>query len=477
MNRAKPSLESTFSSMKAASALAPAPTAQERIRKLNQLHNGLLDYKERFIDAIDKDFGCRAPAETLLTEILPLFEGIHYTKKRVKRWMKPDKRNVPFMLLGSKAAVHYQPLGVVGVLSPWNFPLLLTLSPLVGALAAGNRVMLKTSEFCPRTSNLIQEMIQEYFEKDEVAAFDGEVEVATAFTALPFDHLVFTGSTQVGKKVMLAAAEHLTPITLELGGKSPAIIHEDYPIEEAAKRLAFGKSINAGQVCVSPDYVLIQEEKIDHFVHAFAQAISHHYPTLKSNTDYTAIINDRQRQRLKGYLTDAEKKGAEVITLNPAHENFDDSPKLPISLIKHVSEDMLVMQEEIFGPLLPIIPYKTLEDAINYVSKRPRPLSLYYFDWNNQRAKTILKRTHSGGVGINDVMAQVIVDDMPFGGVGSSGMGHYHGKEGFLSFSKAKSVIQKGRFNTTAFIAAPWGNRLYKALIALQFFRFRKIKN
>ncbi len=476
MNNAITTLEPTLFSMKASFALAPAPTAKERIHRLNQLHNGILDYKALFIEAINKDFGGRASAETLLTEILPLLEGIHYAKKRVKRWMKPSKRKVPFMLLGSSAAVHYQPVGVVGILSPWNFPLLLTLSPLVGALAAGNRAMLKTSEFCPYTSSLIQKMIAEQFKADEVVSFDGDVEMATAFTSLPFDHLVFTGSTPIGKKVMQAAANNLTPVTLELGGKSPAIIQEDFAIEEAAKRLALGKAINAGQACVSPDYLLIQEDQVDHFVTAFTQAITRNYPYLESNPDYSAIINDRQRERLKHYLIDATEKGASIITINPASEKFDDSDKLPISLITNVSDDMLVMQEEIFGPLLPIVMYKTLQDAIDYVNKKPRPLSLYYFDWDKKRSKTILNQTHSGGAGINDVMTQVMVDDMPFGGIGPSGMGHYHGKEGFLSFSKAKGVIHKGRIDTTALIAAPWGNTLYKGLMALQFFRFRKIK-
>lgn len=468
-------LSASLASMKAAFAKDPAPSVNQRVERLNRLHNAVLDYKDRLIAAVNTDFGGRAKAETLITEILPVLEGIHYTKKHLNSWMKPSHRSVPLALFGARAKVYYQPLGVVGIVVPWNFPVFLGLSPLIGALAAGNRAMIKTSEFAPKTGEVIANMIANTFSTDEVAVFNGDVEVATDFTKLPFDHLVFTGSTEVGRIVMRAAADNLTPVTLELGGKSPAIIHDSFPVEEAAKRLAFGKGLNAGQVCVSPDYILLPRAQVNAFTDAFQNAFTSLYPSLESNPDFTSIITEKQRRRLLETIQDAEEKGATVVRINPKSESFENTRKLPMHIIQNVNDDMQVMQEEIFGPLLPLVPYDTLDDAVDYVNARPRPLALYYFDWDKGRAENVVSVTHSGGVCINDTMMQVAVDDMPFGGIGPSGMGHYHGREGFLNFSKAKSVVRKGRFNTTAWIQAPWGNRFYKAYLALQFRRFRKI--
>lgn len=469
-------LTEALSLQKTAFANAKAPTAQERIERLNRLHNALLDYEPRLLDAVDADFSGRAHAETQLLEILPVLEGIAYNKKRVKSWMKQSRRHAPLMLFGSKTKVHYQPLGVVGIVVPWNFPIFLGLSPLVGALTAGNRAMIKTSEFAPRTGEIVKEMIEATFSPDEVAVFTGGVEVASEFTKLPFDHLVFTGSTQVGKIVMRAASENLTPVTLELGGKSPAIIHDSFPVDEAAKRIAFGKGLNAGQVCVSPDYVLVPRAKLGAFTKAFKAAMEDLYPSLESNADYTAIITERQRDRLQDNLNDAIAKGAQVTEINPKAEGFDGTRKMAMHILTDVTDDMRVMQEEIFGPILPVLPYDTLDEAIAYVNARPRPLALYYFDWDAARADQILQDTHSGGVCINDVMTHVAVDDMPFGGVGPSGMGHYHGKEGFLNFSKAKGVVRKGRLNPSSFIQAPWGNRFYNMYMTFQYRRYRKIQ-
>ena len=295
--------------------------------------------------------------------------------------------------------------------------------------------------------------------------------MATAFTKLPFDHLVFTGSTQVGKIVMRAAADNLTPVTLELGGKSPAIVHPEFPIEEAAKRIAFGKSLNAGQVCVSPDYMMIPRDKVDAFVEAFIAAFSERYPTLRDNADYTSIITERQRDRLLDNVKDAREKGATIHEVNPASESFEGTRKLPMHIVTGVTDDMRVMQEEIFGPILPIVAYDSLEEAIEFVNLRDRPLALYYFDWNQSRADKVIRQTHSGGVCINEAMTHVMVDDMPFGGVGPSGMGHYHGKEGFLNFSKAKGIVRKGRLDANQFIGAPWGNKAYNLLLKFQLSR------
>lgn len=468
------SLHNTLSSMRKAYMGEPDPSYANRIARLKRLHKAILEYKDRLIEAVDQDFNGRASAETLMIEILPVLEGIRYNKKHLKKWMSQSKRHTPLMLLGAKTKVHYQPLGVVGIVVPWNFPIFLGLSPLVGALAAGNRAMIKTSEFAPKTGEVLAEMISSQFSRDEIRVINGGVEVATQFTQLSFDHIVFTGSTQVGRIVMRAAAENLTPVTLELGGKSPAIIHDDFPIEEAAKRIAFGKGLNAGQVCVSPDYIMVPRDKVEAFTQAFSDSFSKHYPTLVNNPDYTSIITERQRQRLVDNVVDAQAKGATVVTINPANEKFDNTRKLPMHVITNVSDDMRVMQEEIFGPILPVVPYDTLGEAIDYVNDHDRPLALYYFDWDNNRAERILRSTHSGGVCVNEVMTHTMVDDMPFGGVGPSGMGHYHGHEGFLNFSKAKGVVIKGRFEANSLIGAPWNNKYFNFFVNFQLRRLKK---
>ncbi|SLN42160.1 Coniferyl aldehyde dehydrogenase [Roseovarius albus] len=471
-----PKLDDLLGAQKAAFQADPMPDRTSRIRRLDKLHNALLDHTDALISAVSSDFSNRAAAETYLTEIAPLLEGIAYYRKRLKRLMKPQRRHVPLLLQPASARVYCQPLGVVGIVVPWNFPIFLTLSPMIGALAAGNRVMLKTSEFAPQTGTLLQKILNDLYAQDEVALVTGDEAISTAFTALPFDHLVFTGSTQVGKVVMRAAAENLTPVTLELGGKSPAIVHEDFPVEEAAKRLAFGKCMNAGQICVAPDYILCPRKKLDDFCDAFAEVVRKSYPSLRDNIDYTAIITNRQKARLERYLSDAQDKGAQLITINPAKDSFEGSRKLPVTLIRDATDDMLVMQEEIFGPILPVLPYDSLDDAIAFVNARPRPLALYYFDWNKARANELLSRTHSGGVGLNETLTHVAVDDMPFGGIGPSGMGHYHGKEGFYTFSKAKGVLRKGRLNTASLVGPPWDTTMYRGLRWLQTIRFRRRK-
>lgn len=469
-----PDLENLLLAQKKASLADPMPDHATRIRRLDKLHNALIDNRARIISTISKDFSNRASAETELAEILPLLEGIAYYRKRLKKLMKPQRRHAPMTVQPAKVEVRYQPVGVVGIVVPWNFPFFLGLSPLIGALAAGNRAMIKASEFAPASGDLLKEIIAGIYDEDEVTVVTGGVEVATEFTKLPFDHLVFTGSTPVGKIVMRAAAENLTPVTLELGGKSPVIIHEDFPIEEAGKRIGFGKGINAGQICVAPDYILCPRDKVNAFCSAFSDAVTKAYPSLRENADYTAIITDRQKTRLEGYLKDAEEKGAEIISINPKAEEFGNSRKMPMTLVLGATDDMLVMNEEIFGPILPVVPYDTLDEAVAYVNDRPRPLALYYFDWDKGRADDILARTHSGGACVNDTLSHVGVDDIPFGGIGPSGMGHYHGEEGFRNFSKAKGIVRKGKFNATAMVAPPWNNRNFKSLLKLQGLKFRK---
>lgn len=469
-----PDLEELLLAQKKAFLDDPMPDRATRLRRLDKLHNALLDNRTRLVAAVSEDFGNRSDAETDLVEIGPLLEGIAYYRKRLRRFMKPQKRHVPPMLMPASVYVQLQPVGVVGIVVPWNFPIFLALSPLIGAIAAGNRAMLKMSEFAPATGELLTEILADIFEDTEVVGVTGDVSVASAFTALPFDHLVFTGSTNVARTVMRAASDNLTPVTLELGGKSPAIIHKSFPIKEAASRIAFGKGVNAGQVCVSPDYILCPRDQVDAFSSAFEREISKSYPSLRNNGDYTSIITERQKSRLESYLADAKEKGADLITINPEGEDLAGTRKMPMTLVLGASDDMLVLQEEIFGPILPVVPYDNIEDAFQYVNDRPRPLALYYFDWDTSRSDKVVAQTHSGGVCINDTMSQVLADDAPFGGIGPSGMGHYHGEEGFRNFSKAKTVVRKGRINSTALIGPPWGNAMFKGLQAMQGLRFRR---
>lgn len=467
-------LSTQLSAQKSAFLQNPMPSAEQRIDSLNKLKRAIIDNSDAIVTAISMDFSNRAESETLLAEVFPLLDAIEYSKKRIKKWMKVQKRKVPMTLMPASVNVMYQPLGVVGIVVPWNFPLFLGLSPLVSALAAGNSAMIKMSEFAPKTGKLVADIIGKTFSNNQIAVFNGEVDVSTEFTKLPFDHLVFTGATPIGKIVMRAAAENLTPVTLELGGKSPTIIHDSYPIEEAAERIGFGKGMNAGQICVSPDYIFCPRDKVEAFAQAMTRVIGRNYPTLRSNDDYTAIITERQHSRLQSYLEDAKQKGGRVITINPAGESFDNTRKMPVSLVLDVNEDMRLMQEEIFGPIVPIMPYDDIDSAIAYINDRPRPLALYYFDYDKQRANDILARTHSGGACINDTLSHVAVDDAPFGGIGPSGMGHYHGREGFTHFSKAKTIVRKGRFNAAKYVAPPWDRPVHNMLIKMLWLKFKR---
>ena len=462
-------------SQKAAFLENPMPSVAQRIESLNNLKSLIIDNSDAIVSAISMDFSNRAESETLLAEIFPLLDAIEYSKKRIKKWIKTQKRKAPLTIAPSTLEVMYQPLGVVGIVVPWNFPLFLGFSPLVTALAAGNRAMLKMSEFAPKTAELLQGLIAQKFNENEITVVTGEVDVSAEFTKLPFDHLIFTGATPVGKIVMRAASENLTPVTLELGGKSPTIIHDSFPIEEAAERIAFGKGMNAGQICVSPDYIFCPRSKVNAFAQAFEKAISRNYPSIKANDDYTAIINERQLNRLKSYVKDAEEKGARVISINPADENFEGTRKHPMTLVLNTTEDMLIEQEEIFGPLLPVKAYDDIEEVISYVNSKPRPLALYYFDYDKNRVDSVLSRTHSGGACINDTLSHVAVDDAPFGGIGPSGMGHYHGKEGFLNLSKAKTVVRKGKIDVTKYVAPPWNKPMYRMLVGLLWFKFKRL--
>ncbi|QJP06481.1 coniferyl aldehyde dehydrogenase [Pseudomonas multiresinivorans] len=456
-------LETLLERQRQAYRANPMPDAGQRIQWLKSLANLLVTEQKAIIDAINADFSNRSADETLLAEVLPSLHGVHYATKRVKKWMKPSRRSVGMQFMPASAKVIYQPLGVVGVIVPWNYPLFLAIGPLTGALAAGNRVMIKMSESTPESARVLKELLAKVFPEDLVAVVQGEVDVGVAFSKLPFDHLLFTGATSVGKHVMRAAAENLTPVTLELGGKSPAIVSASVPMKDAAERIAFGKSLNAGQTCVAPDYVLVPQNRVDEFVESYRQVVQGFFPKLENNPDYTAIINERQLSRLNGYLADAQARGATVIPLFPQAQGR----RLPQALVLNVTDEMKIMQEEIFGPLLPVIPYQNLDQALSYVNERDRPLALYFFGYDKREQDHVLAQTHSGGVCLNDTLLHVAQDDMPFGGVGPSGMGHYHGHEGFLTFSKAKGVFSKPRFNAARVIYPPYGKSLQKLVYKL----------
>ena len=441
------------------------PSLATRQAQLQQLKRALLSHQDELVLALNRDYGQRSKDDSIISDILPCVNNINYTLKHLKKWMKPESRHVGMLLAPASVKVMYQALGVVGIIVPWNFPVMLSIGPLITAIAAGNRAMLKLSEFTPETNKVIKSLLAESFDEKTVSVIEGEADVAAAFSALPFDHLLFTGSTSVGRHVMAAAAKNLTPVTLELGGKSPVIITPEMPIEIAVERLIYGKCLNAGQICVAPDYVLCPLEKIETFITAYKNKFIQMYgKNSNENTDYGSIINRRQFERLQSILEDAKQKGAHITSAS-----FDEidalNRKMPTQIITQVKDDMLLMQDEIFGPLLPIVPYKGLEDAIDYVNDRPRPLALYIMGFDEAQNQDILKRTHSGGACVNETVFHVAADDAPFGGIGPSGMGHYHGKEGFKTFSHAKTVLSRGKLNTGKLVHPPYGGYIQKVLL------------
>ena len=458
-------LQATFAAQRLAFAGNPMPSAAQRRQWLKSLREALLAQQQTLIEAIDQDFGGRSTDETLLAELLPSVQGIRHAERHLQRWMRPARRAVGMAFQPASARVLYQPLGVVGIIVPWNYPLFLAIGPLTGALAAGNRVMLKLSESTPASAQALKALLEKVFPEDLVSVVLGEIEVGQAFARLPFDHLLFTGATSIGRQVMLAAAHNLTPVTLELGGKSPAIVSADVPLGTAAERIAFGKTLNAGQTCVAPDYVLVPRERLNDFADAYRSAVQRMYPRIADNPDYSAIINPRQLQRLQHLLDDARSKGAQVIDLYPAEPR--QGRRLPPHLLTRVNDSMQVMQDEIFGPLLPLVPYDHLDDALAYINQRPRPLALYYFGYDRSEQHHVLQHSHSGGVCLNDTLLHVAQDDLPFGGVGPSGMGHYHGHEGFQTFSKAKAVLAKQRINAARLIYPPYGKALQRLIYKL----------
>ncbi|MCL2726613.1 MAG: coniferyl aldehyde dehydrogenase [Polyangiaceae bacterium] len=457
--RIRTELSALFGRLKAAQQKSGAPDYDARIHHLNKLERGVLARKHDIAKVLGLDFGNRSKHESFIAEVMLVLNEIKHARTHLHEWMETDPREVSWMFMPARAEVIMQPLGVVGVISPWNYPVQLALAPLVGALAAGNRVLLKPSELAPNTANLLNELVRETFAEDHVAVVTGGVDVAEAFSHLPFDHLVFTGSACLGKIVMKAAAENLVPVTLELGGKSPAIVGEGYSVAQAAQKVMMGKCFNAGQTCIAPDYVLVPKGRADAFAEECRAAFKEMYPTVTENPDYTSIINNLHYERLQSYLKEARDHGAKLVELSTESPN-PSARKMPPVLVMNAQEGSLVMQEEIFGPILPIVTYESMGDAIEYVNRRPHPLALYLFEYDHSRIDRVLRETISGGVSVNETMLHIAQTDLPFGGIGPSGMGQYHAREGFETFTKKKSVFYQSRINSTGLLKPPYRSRI-----------------
>ena len=449
-------LQPGFDQMREAHLADPMPELETRRDRLQRLLKGLEEREEAFTQAISTDFGQRSAFETANYDITVTLADIKYQIRNLARWMRIRKRSVPLHLMPGRARIVPQPLGVVGVISPWNFPVFLSLSPVAGAIAAGNRVMLKPSEWTPKTSALLAELASEAFEPDEFTVFEGGIETGRAFSELPFDHLLFTGSTRVAKEVSNSAAKNLTPLTLELGGKSPALVCPGANLKRAAERIVFGKLANAGQICIAPDYVFVERAKFHDFIEMLQTYSKKAYPRLNNNPDYTSIISADHFSRLNRMIEEAREDGAEIISINPDGETLESSArKIPPTLILRPNPTLSVMQEEIFGPILPVLSYEKIEEAIEFVQHRARPLALYLFTEKARERERILRETVSGGVAVNEVLFHCVCETLPFGGVGASGMGSYHGQAGFDTFSHLKPVFIQPRFNFNFFLVPP----------------------
>ena len=432
-------LRRRFEGLRAASRQDPYPSEAERRRHLAAVEKALVSRKDAIVAAVDADFGGRLRHETLFAEVYVTAEAFRHSRRHLGGWMKRRRRAVPLTLMPGSAWVQPQPLGVVGIISPWNYPLMLALSPLAGALAAGNRVLIKPSELTPHTSALIADLLSEALPEDRVAVVTGGAELGAEFAALPFDHLLFTGSTRVGRMVMQAAARNLTPVTLELGGKSPALLLPDTDIAEAAADIAYGKFTNAGQTCVAPDYILAPRTAVPGLVEALRAAVARHFQAADGSWAMSAVFGEAGRRRQSSLLAEARSRGCAIETLGPDFAGLDFGP----AVVFDPPSDLALMEEEIFGPILPVVPYDTPEQALNYIRERPRPLALYLFGRERAAIDRALRDTVAGGTVINDTLIHVAVEELPFGGVGPSGIGRYHGREGFDTFSHLKAVFDR----------------------------------
>ncbi len=462
-------LKAVLDRQRAAFQTAGPPSLWQRRNDLRKLEDLILRNRVPLAEALREDYGHRSRTETEIAEIVGSAHSLRHARRHVAFWMLPRLRGTSIWFLPGSNRVVAQPKGVIGIVAPWNYPVHLTMAPLAAALAAGNRAMIKMSEFTPSTTALLTRLLGEAFPVEQVYVTGGEADVARDFCSLPLDHLLFTGSTQNGRAVMLAAAENLTPVTLELGGKSPVVVDERYSIEQAAQRIVWGKLFNAGQTCVAPDYVLVPAGSEDRFVRAATAAARSLYPTLAGNEDATAIINAGHYERLRSLVDDARAQGASVTVAEHGDPEDPATRKLPLHVVTGVSDSMRVAREEIFGPVLPVISYSKLDEAVSYINDRPRPLAMYLFTHSGRRKRALLKRTTSGGVTVNDTLLHYLQDGLPFGGSGESGMGSYHAREGFQTFSHHKSVFtQRGAlgFTGTKLLYPPYG-RIASLLLRL----------
>ncbi|MGF6965517.1 coniferyl-aldehyde dehydrogenase [Paraburkholderia sp. WC7.3g] len=456
-------LEALLRDQRHAYLRAPYPTWDTRATHLRTLRKLMLDNRDALADAMHADFGNRAKEEVLLAEFLLVKEEIDAALRHGKRWMKAQRRSTNKWLLPARAKVVPQPLGVVGIIVPWNYPVLLAVGPLISALTAGNRAIIKMSELTPRTSALFEQLVGQTFARNHVAVVNGDAALAAAFSAQPFDHLLFTGSTRVGHEVMRAAAEHLTPVTLELGGKSPALIGAHARFDNAVDNVVAGKTLNAGQTCVAPDYVLVPRGKEQAFIERARARMMKMYPDFAQNLDYTSIISARHFERLERLADEARGAGAQVHALTDATPDAA-SRRFPLVAVTGAPDHCALMQEEIFGPLLPLVPYDTLDDAIAWINARPRPLALYLYADDARTVERVTHETIAGGMAVNETLMHLACESLPFGGVGASGMGAYHGYEGFVTFSKMKPVLMQSRLNARGLISPPYGWRVNAVL-------------
>ena len=464
-------MQSILDRQRAAYLAEGVVSSETRMDRLERAVQVVKKHQKAFVQAMNEDFGHRSEHQSLFTDVASSVGPLRHAQQNLKRWQKKDKRKVTpgiLALLGAKAWVEYQPLGVVGVISPWNFPVNLTFTPLAGVLSAGNRCMIKPSEYTPATSAAMAAGFAEEFDEEEIAVITGGPQTGADFSGLAFDHLLFTGATSVAKHVMRAASENLVPVTLELGGKSPVIISPKADMAPTTDALMAGKMMNAGQICLAPDYVFVPRDRMGEFVESSKRSVAKMYPTLLDNPDYTSVVNARHFERINGYVDEARERGVEVVEINPADEDFrqQSAHKIAPTLLIDPPEDSAVMQEEIFGPVMPIKSYDSLDETLDYVNSHDRPLGLYYFGTDQQETERVLNQTTSGGVTLNDVVMHVAQENLPFGGVGPSGMGAYHGEDGFRTFSHAKAVFKQATFNPAEKLGLrpPYGEKLMSLL-------------
>ncbi len=459
-NSSPPGLQELFERQRAAFARDRFPSEAVRRDRLDRAITLLSDHRSEWAAAMDADFGCRSRELSLIVDIVASIDAMRHAKKNLRRWMRPEKHasNFPYNLIGGRSELHFQPKGVVGNIVPWNFPVGAMFAPMAGALAAGNRMMVKFSELTPKTGALAERLLPKFFDASEVCVINGDARVGAAFAALPFDHIIFTGSTRVGSLVMQAAALNLTPLTLELGGKSPTVIGRGADMALAVRRIIWGKLINGGQACIAPDHVFLPEERLEEFIIAAQAEVARQYPSLRDNPDYTAIISPVQLRRLQSYVQEAKSAGVRLVEINPAQEDLSSGEfcKIAPTLLINPDPGLRVMREEIFGPLLPVRTYQQIGEAIAHINAGPHPLALYAFG-SDEETEQVLSQTTSGGAAINDTMVHVLQDSLPFGGVGASGMGSYHGEFGFRTFSHSRAVFRSPRIDPLFLLRPPFG--------------------